>query len=128
MGQGTSSLHKHCVKNSKIVTQGGTIGVCLQCMQWDTPPSPLEQLFTYPPGSSHITPLGADHPLWSRHPLEHAPPRSSPPPRADTDTPPGKQTAAYSQRATGIANPTGMHSCFYHLCPNINTSNILLLK
>ena len=58
------------------------------------------------------TPPGADTP----YPKEQTPPgadthspEQTPPPRADPP-PPGKQTAAYGQRASGT-HPTGMHSC-----------------
>ena len=39
--------------------------------------------------------------------MEQTPPRPDPP---WDQTPPGKQTAAYAQRADGT-HPTGMHSC-----------------
>ena len=42
----------------------------------------------------------------------HPPPWEQTPPGAD---PPGKQTAAYGQRAGGT-HPTGMHSCFIAVC------------
>ena len=64
----------------------------------------------HPPGAYTLwskNPLGADTP-WeqtppgSRYPLEQTLPRSR--------HSPGKQTAAYSQRAAGT-HPAGMHSC-----------------
>ena len=54
-----------------------------------------------------------------------------PPPRADPP-PPGKQTAAYGQRAAGT-HPTGMHSCYFwiYLCnPSITlkTGDLIILN
>ena len=47
-------------------------------------------------------------------PLGQTPPRVRYPPRSDT--PPGEQTQAYSQRAAGT-HPTGMRSCYVYFSP-----------
>ena len=73
-----------------VCPQGG--GVCLIAC-WDTPGAD-------PPGPG--TPQ-------SRHHHHHPPPRTRHP--HWVQTPPGKQTLAYSLRAAGT-HPTGMHSCF----------------
>ena len=87
-----------------LFTGGG--GICLSAC-WDT----QEQT---PPRSRHPqeqTPPQEKTPPKSRHPhppKADTPQEQTPPQRADT--PPGKQTPAYGQRAAGT-HPTGMHSC-----------------
>ena len=116
-----------CVKNSVQRGEGVWLSAC-----WDTNPPPLpppEQ--TQPPP----IPLGADP--QSRHPPRADTPGADIPPGADPPgsrhpptpwswhplpwelTPPGKQTAAYGQRAAGTY-PTGMHSCFMDETPCVH--------
>ena len=88
-----------CVKNS---VHGG----CLpQCMLGYTP---QEQT----PGSRHPPPA-ADTPLGPDPPQDQTP-------RSRHHPPPGKQTAAYGQRAAGT-HPTGMHSCLLCGDPKMKT-------
>ena len=118
-----------CVKNSVHRGRGGCLPQCMLGYTplgagppsgWDTP-----QEQTLPPGSRHPwkqTPPaipGADSPareqtpLWSRHPCKQTPPRSGYPLEQTpcrSRHPPGKQTAAYGQRAASM-HPAGMHSC-----------------
>ena len=63
-----------------------------------------------PPGTRH--PPGEDPP-GTRHPPGADPPSPLGPgtPRTRQPPPPGKQTAAYGQRAAGT-HPTGRHSCY----------------
>ena len=96
-----------CVKNS--VHRGG--GCLSQCMLGYTPPGQT------PPGSRH--PPGVDPPL------EQSPPRADTLPPGSRPPHPGKQTAAYGQRAAGT-HPTGMHSCSHmisEVCGNISLQN-----
>ena len=67
--------------------------------QEQTPPGPGTLPRADTPGNRPPRP-GTPPPPGSRHP-----------PGVDPPTTPGKQTAAYGQRAAGT-HPTGMHSCF----------------
>ena len=75
-------------------------GVCpIAC--WDISPRPEAdtRLAIHPPGQ---TPPG------------QIPPGKTPPGQ-DADTPPMQCMLGYSQQVGGT-HPTGMHSCFFHLC------------
>ena len=80
------------------------------------PGTPPEQTPPEPgtPRTRHPLPPGADTPSpGSRHPPDHV-------------HPPGKQTAAYGQRAAGT-HPTGMHSCLLMIFTSIHQYFLFLL-
>ena len=91
-----------------------------------------------PQGADPPDPPGSRHPPWTRHPTRadtprtrHPPDQAPPPSRSrhplpgeqtpppDHVHPPGKQTAAYGQRAAGT-HPTGMHSCLLMIFTSIH--------